>query len=307
MNQLPLMPPLLFTVLLNHAIAVHAALNVVATIPDFGALAQEIGGDKVKVTSICRGTEDAHFVDARPSFIKVLNQADLLLEGGAELEIGWLPPLLNAARNPKIMSDAPGHVLLSRGIRLLEVPTGPVDRSMGDVHPMGNPHYWNDPANGKIMAGTLAEALTRLDPANGPFYQANLQAFTERLDKRLADWTKALEPYRGTKVITYHKSFDYFLARFGFELVGTVESKPGIEPSPSYINGLIARLKTQGVKLVIVEPFRPRRTPEYLAEALGAKLVVVPEKVGGHEKVKDYLGLFDYDVAQIAAALKASP
>ncbi|HEY2952611.1 MAG TPA: zinc ABC transporter substrate-binding protein, partial [Verrucomicrobiae bacterium] len=139
----------------------HATLNVVATLPDFGAIAQEIGGDKIKVTSIARGTEDPHFVDARPSYIRVLNQADVLLEGGAELEIGWLPPLLNGARNAKIQGDAPGHVILSRGIRLLELPTGPVDRSMGDVHPLGNPHYWLDPDNGKIIAQTLAEAFSK--------------------------------------------------------------------------------------------------------------------------------------------------
>src|SRR3989454_4649719 len=206
----------------------HAKLNVVATIPDFGAIAQEIGGDKIKVTTIARGTEDPHFVDARPSFIRVLNQADVLIEGGAELEIGWLPPLVNSARNAKILSDAPGHVILSRGIRLLDVPTGPVDRSMGDVHPFGNPHYSLDPANGKIIANALAETFSRLDPANAAYFRANLQKFNERLDKKLAEWTKLLEPYRGGKVVTYHKSFDYVLERFGLVLSGTIEPKPGI-------------------------------------------------------------------------------
>lgn len=284
----------------------QAKLNVVATIPDFGAIAEEIGGDKVKVTSIARGTEDAHFVDARPSYIRVLNQADLLVEGGAELEIGWLPPLVNGARNAKILADAPGHVILSRGIRLLEVPTGPVDRSMGDVHPLGNPHFWTDPTNGKVIANALAEAFSRLDQANAGLYQANLQKFDERLDKKIAEWAKLMEPYRGTKVVTYHKSFSYFLDRFGLELAGTIEPKPGIEPSPSYINGLIPRLKAEQVKLVIIEPFRPRKTPEYVAQAIGARVVLAPTSVGGNEKVKDYISLFDYDVAQIVAALKES-
>jgi ABC-type Zn uptake system ZnuABC Zn-binding protein ZnuA len=282
----------------------QAKLNVVATIPDFGAIAQEVGGDKVKVTTICRGTEDAHFVDARPSFIRVLNQADVLIEGGAELEIGWLPPLVNGARNTRILSDAPGHVILSRGIRLLEVAMAPVDRSMGDVHPFGNPHFWTDPANGKIIASSLTETFSRLDPANAAFYRANLQKFTERLDEKLAEWAKLLEPYRGTKVVSYHKSFDYFLERFGFELAGTIEPKPGIEPSASYISELIPRLKSAGVKLVMIEPFRPRKTPEYVAQAIGAKLLILPEKVGGNQNAKDYFSLFDYDVAQIAAALK---
>jgi zinc/manganese transport system substrate-binding protein len=282
----------------------QAKLNVVATLPDFGAIAQEIGGDKVKVNSIAKGTEDPHFVDAKPSYIRVLNQADVLLEGGAELEIGWLPPLVNGARNPKILGDAPGHVILSRGIRLLEVPTGPVDRSLGDVHPLGNPHYWLDPANGKVIASAVAETLSKLDPANASYFTANLQKFNETLDKKIPEWTKTLEPYRGTKVVTYHKSLTYFLERFGFDLAGTIEPKPGIEPSPSYINALIPRLKSQGVKLVLVEPFRPRKTPTTIAQATGAKLLLVPASVNGHEKVKDYIGLFDYDVAQIAAALK---
>lgn len=292
--------------LLCGALPVQATLNVVATLPDFGAIAQEIGGDKIKVTSIARGTEDQHFVDARPSYVRVLNQADVLIEGGAELEIGWLPPLVNGARNSKILSDAPGHVILSRGIRLLEVPTGPVDRSMGDVHPFGNPHFSVDPANGKIIAARLADTFTQLDAANATFFEANRQKFNERLDKKLVEWTKLMEPYRGTKVVTYHKSFDYFLERFGLELAGTIEPKPGIEPSPSYINALIPRLKAEGVKLVIIEPFRPRKTPEYVAQAIGAKLLLVPGSAGGNEKVKDYFSLFDYDVTLIVAALKES-
>src|SRR5882672_12367645 len=156
-----------------------AKLNVVATLPDFGAIAQEIGGDKIKVTSIARGTEDQHFVDARPSYVRVLNQADVLIEGGAELEVGWLPPLVNGARNSKLLSDAPGHVVLSRSIQLLEVPTSPVDRSMGDVHPFGNPHFSMDPANGKIIAARLAETFSQLDAANAEFYRTNLQKFSE--------------------------------------------------------------------------------------------------------------------------------
>jgi len=279
-------------------------LKVVATIPDFGDIAQQVGGDRVKVDCLCRGTEDAHFVDARPSFIRLLNQADVLLEGGAELEAGWLPPLLNAARNSKILSESAGHVVLSRGIRLLEVSATPVDRSMGDVHPLGNPHYWGDPANGKIMATNIAEALSRVDPSGAAAYHSNCQRFVQRLDAKLAEWSKLLEPYRGTKVITYHKSYNYFLTRFDFQLVSTIEPKPGIEPSPSHVNSLVSRLKDQGVKLVIIEPFRPRKTAEQIAQAIGARLLILPDKVGGVEKAQDELGLFDYNVQQIAAALK---
>ncbi len=287
-------------------IMAQAKLNVVATLPDYAAIAEEIAGDKAKVTSIARGTEDQHFVDARPSYVRVLNQADVLIEGGAELEVGWLPPLISGARNPRILADAPGHIILSRGIRLLEVPTGAVDRSMGDVHPFGNPHFTLDPNNGKTIARTLAEAFSRLDPANAAIYQANRRKFDERLDRKIAEWSKQMEPYRGMKVVTYHKSFNYFLERFGLVLTGTIEPKPGIEPSPSYVNSLIPKLKAAGVRLILIEPFRPRKTPEYIAQNIGAKLVLLPGSVGANEKVKDYISLFDYDVSQIAAALKDS-
>jgi zinc/manganese transport system substrate-binding protein len=290
--------------LLNLSTAL-ADLKVVATLPDFGAIAQEIGGEHVKVTTLAKGTEDPHFVDAKPSFITVLNKADVLIEGGAELELGWLPPLLTSARNRKIIGDAPGHVVISKGIRLLDVPAGTVDRSMGDVHPYGNPHYWLDPGNGKLIAALLAETFSREDEKNASTYQANLKKFDEELGKKLAEWSKQLEPYRGTKVVTYHKSFDYFLQRFGFELVGTIEPKPGIEPSPSYVSGLVPRLKTEGAKLVLIEPYRPRKTPESIASNIGAKLLILPEKVGGNEKTKDYIALFDYNVAQIVAALES--
>lgn len=282
----------------------HAKLNVVATLPDYGAIAEEIGGDMVKVTSLAKGTEDPHFIDARPSFLRILNQADVLLEGGAEMEIGWLPALVNNARNPKILGDAPRHVLMAQGIPLLDVPLAPVDRSMGDVHPAGNPHFAHDPANGRIMAAHLVEVFSKLDAANALLYQANLRKFNERLDQKLAEWARLMEPFRGTKVVTYHKSYEYFAARFGLEIVGQIEPKPGIEPSPTHINALIPRMKEAGAKLVMIEPNRPRKTPQYVADAIGAKLVIVPGMVGGHEKIKDYFSLFDYDVAQITAALK---
>jgi zinc/manganese transport system substrate-binding protein len=282
----------------------HAKLNVVATLPDFGSIAEAIGGDKVKITNLTKGTEDPHFVDARPSFITILNKADVLLDGGLELEIGWLPPLINAARNPKILSDGSGRINLSRGVHVLDIPTAPVDRSMGDVHPFGNPHYWLDPANGKVIAANISAAFSKLDAANAGFYAANLAAFNLRIDQKIAEWSKALEPLRGTKVVTYHKSFDSFLERFELKLVATIEPKPGIEPSPTHINALIPLAKEQQVKFVMVEPNRPRRTPAYVAESIGAKLVVIPQMVGGHAKVKDYFGLFDYAVAQILEAQK---
>lgn len=260
--------------------AAHAKLNVVATLPDFASLAEEIGGDKVKVTSLARGTEDAHFVDAKPSFIRVLNQADVLIEGGAELELGWLPPLVQNARNPRILPNAPGHIVLARGLKLLDVPTK-LDRSQGDVHAAGNPHYNLDPGNFKVMAANIAEGFSRLDPANASLYQANLRAFSERLDVKMAAWAKLAEPLRGVKVITYHKSFDYLAARYGFEIVDQIEPKPGLEPTATHISTLIPKAKAAGVKLVMMEPNRARKTPQFVADSIGAKLVVCPGLVGG--------------------------
>ena len=178
---------LLLLALTLSASSAYAKLDVVATITDFGAIAKEIGGDKVKVTSIAKGTEDSHFVDARPSFVRVLNRADVLIEGGAELEIGWLPPLVNSARNRRILGETPGHVILGKSIRLIEVPAGPIDRSMGDIHPLGNPHFWLDPGNGKVIALVLASVFSKLDPANQAVYAKNLHDFTTRLDKKIAD------------------------------------------------------------------------------------------------------------------------
>jgi zinc/manganese transport system substrate-binding protein len=281
-----------------------AKLNVVATLADFGSIAEQIGGDKVKVISLARGTEDPHFVDARPSHITTLNKADVLLEGGLELEIGWLPPLVNSARNGKILTGAKGRVVMADGIHIMEVPLTPVDRSMGDVHPLGNPHFWLDPENGKIMAAHLANVFSELDSSNTRVYQANLKAFNDRVDRKMAEWTKMMAPHRGAKIVTYHKSFEYFAARFGLDVIGQLEPKPGIEPSPTHIAALIPRAKEAGVKLVIVEPYRPRKPAEYVAHAIGAKLLLLPEKVGGNPQTKDYISLFDYDIQQIVNALK---
>ena len=175
---------------------------------------------------------------------------------------------------------------------------------MGDVHPGGNPHFSLDPANGKVMAATIAEALARLDPAGATVFQSNQRRFEERLEAKLGAWTRALAPHKGTKVITYHKSFDYLLDRFGFELVGTIEPRPGLEPSPTHINALIPRAREAGVRLVIIEPNRPRRTPQRVAESIGAKVVVLPIMVNGAEAATNYISLFDHTVGQLSAALK---
>ena len=282
----------------------HARLNIIATTSDIGALAEEIGKDKVEVTSIAKPTEDPHFVDAKPSFIVKLNKADMLIEGGLQLEIGWLPPLVLSARNQKILPGNPGYFVVgSMGIHVLEVPTE-VTRALGDVHPYGNPHFMLDPLNGKIVATHICNRLCEIDATDCTYYKDNLNNFIKRLDQKLSEWQKMLEPFRGTKIVTYHKTFPYFAQRFNLDVVGTLEPKPGIPPSPTHLNTLIPMMKNEGVKLILIEQFRERKIPEFVADRTGAKIVVVPIMAGGLKETTDYIALFDYIVKQIVTALE---
>jgi ABC-type Zn uptake system ZnuABC Zn-binding protein ZnuA len=278
-------------------------LRVVATTPDLGSLAQAVGGDVIEVTTIARPTEDPHFVDARPSFIRLLNQADVLIEGGAQLEAGWLPPLIDGARNPRIGLGAPGRIVASEGISLLEVPNR-LDRSMGDVHPLGNPHYLLDPLNAKTAAATIQTGLCAVDHDHCTNYAEGLRQFHAAIDAKLPAWQAALSAARGTKVVTYHKDFDYFAARFGLDVIDTLEPKPGIPPSPTHLTELIPKMKAQGVRLIIAEPNRERQNPEFVASNTGARVLLLPI-MPGTEHGADYIGLIDYNVGQVADALKA--
>ena len=284
----------------------RAELNVVASLPDFGAIAEAVGGDAVKVTTIARGSEDPHFVDARPSFIRVLNRADLLIEGGAELEAGWLPTLVNAARNSKIRGAGAGHLVLSRAVKLIDVPVAPVDRSMGDVHAVGNPHFWLDPRNGKHLAEAIASSLSKLDPKNEELFRANLSRFNTTLEAKWEEWRKKMEPLRGVKLITYHKSFEYLADAFGMEIVGQLEPKPGIEPSATHMNELVQKAKDVAVKFVVIEPFRPRGVAEQVANAIGAQVLILPDKTGSTPEAKDYFALFDAIVDKFTSAPASS-
>jgi zinc/manganese transport system substrate-binding protein len=276
-------------------------LRIVATTPDLAAIARAVGGDDVEVTAIARPTEDPHFVDPKPSYILLLNKADMLIEGGAALEAGWLPPLLDSARNPRIALGAPGRVIASQGVSLLEVPTV-ADRSMGDVHPFGNPHYLLDPANAKTVAQTIAEALCGIDHEHCDGYAARAGQFRATIDAKLPEWQSLLGAVRGQKVVTYHKNFDYFARRFGLDVVGTLEPKPGIPPSPTHLAQLIPRMRAQGVRLIIVEPNRERQNPDFVAEKTGARVLVLPIMPGGEEAI-DYVGLIDYSVRRVASAV----
>src|SRR5215467_11315248 len=230
----------------------HAAdkLKVVATTADLAAVARAVGGDDVDVTTLARPTEDPHFVDAKPSFIRIVNQADVLIEGGASLEAGWLPPILDSARNAKISPGSPGRVVAAQGIRLLDVPAQ-LDRSMGDVHPQGNPHFMLDPVAAKTVARSIQTAYCAVDGQRCADYEAALHRFEDAVEARLAGWRAALAPLKGTKVVTYHKDFDYFFDRFGMDVVDTLEPKPGIPPSPTHLTELIPKMRAGGVRLIV--------------------------------------------------------
>src|SRR5215472_11614494 len=229
----------------------RARLNVVATTPDLAAIAREIGGDRIEVTTLAKPTEDPHFVDAKPSFIVKLNHADVLIEGGAELEIGWLPALLDQARNSKLAPGASGRVACAQGISLLEVPST-LDRSRGDIHAAGNPHYLMDPVNAKTVAQHVTDAFCAQDEKSAAVYRANLKKFTDAIDAKLTEWERLLAPYKGQQLASYHNSWLYFGNRFGFKIDLFLEPKPGIPPTPTHLAEVITKMRQDKVRGILV-------------------------------------------------------
>jgi zinc/manganese transport system substrate-binding protein len=299
---------LLFVVLLAVPAMARAQgkLNVITTTEDLAAIAREIGGDHVTVEAMARGYQDPHFVEAKPSFILKLQKADVLVLVGRELEIGWLPPLIQQSRNAKIQQGAAGYLDASLQASILEIPTGQVTRAMGDVHPLGNPHYWMDPENGKRVGKEIADKLSELRPNDKGFYQQKLADFTSRVDAAEKKWQAEMAPYKGTKVVTYHRSFPNFAERFGLDIIGYVEPKPGIPPSPQHTLDLINEMKRQNVKIVLVEPYFDMKTPNSIGRDTGAQVLVMPPSVGGVKEITDYFKLFDYDIALLVDAIKKS-
>ena len=279
-------------------------LNVMTTTEDLASIAREVGGDRATVESIARGYQDPHFVEAKPSFILKLQKADLLIAVGRELEVGWLPPLVQQSRNRKIQPGADGYLDASTRARILDVPTGPVTRAMGDVHPQGNPHYWLDPENGKAIAKSIAEKLSQLRPDDRAYFDQRLADFTARITDAQKRWQAMMAPYNGTKVVTYHRSFSNFAERFGLDVVGYVEPRPGIPPTPQHTLDLMNAMKQQNVKLVLVEPYFDSKTPNAIGRDTGAKVLVMPPSVGGVKEASDYVKLFDYDIGLLVSALQ---
>jgi zinc/manganese transport system substrate-binding protein len=285
------------------AFSTEAKINVVATLPDLGSLAREIGGDNINLTVLAKPTEDPHFVDARPSFVVALRGADVLIDGGAELELGWLPPLLQNARNPKLDVGKPGRVQASAGIRLMNVPAN-VTRAAGDVHALGNPHFGVDPIIAKAIAQHIAQALAAVDAANAAIYDANYKKFEAAINGKLQEWGATMLPVKGQHVVAYHDSWPYFAHRFGLNIDIFLEPKPGIPPSPSHLAEVIAQMKAQKIKAIIVEPYHDRKIAERVADATGAKVVDFAQYPGALSGTDSYVKLIDKLVANLAAALK---
>lgn len=290
-------------VLLASATA-QAKLNVVASTPEFGAIAREIGGDRIELFTLAKPTEDPHFVDAKPNFVVKLNKADALIEGGAELEIGWLPPLIDQARNPKLAPGKPGRIVCSKGIALLEIPTT-LDRSKGDVHAAGNPHFMTDPLNGKIVAENIANAFSALEPGSTSVFKGNLDKFNQRIDAKLGEWKKALAPYAGQRIVSYHNSWPYFAQRFDLKFDLFLEPKPGIPPSPTHLSQVIATMKSENIGIIVCQPHLNHRSAELVASRTGATVLDFASYPGIKGVPDDYMGWMDSLVQGLAKALAA--
>ena len=314
-------------------------IQVCATVSDLGSLVREVGGDQVSVTVFAKGTEDPHFIEAKPSFIKALSQCDLYVQTGMDLELGWAPVLLQNARNGAVLPGGHGFLDASTVIAPLEVPTGPVDRSMGDVHPLGNPHYLPDPVNGLRVARLIRDKLIELRPNHKAYFENRYASFSKRLgtalvgeklagkydaeklallyergrldaflkqqgeETRLGGWLGLLLPYYGAKAVDDHNIWPYFSRRFGINVIGHMEPKPGIPPTTGHLRALVERMRADGVKLVLAAAYYDPRHARFISENTGARVASLANQIGAREGTDDYLGMIDYNVRQLLGAL----
>jgi zinc/manganese transport system substrate-binding protein len=278
-------------------------IRVVTTIPDLKALTEEVGGKLVDVDALARGTQNAHELEMRPSLMLKLRRADILIENGLDLD-SWADVAVQSANNPNIVRGAPGRVDVSRGIRVLEVPSTRVDRSMGDVHPLGNPHYSLDPGMAPIVTQNIVDALARLAPDRRAELERNRQSFLSRLDEAMARWTRAMEPLKGAKVVVYHPQWIYLLTRFGLVQAATLEDRPGIPAAPAHVSRIIRQMRDEQIKVLIVEPWNDLKLANRVAEEAGAKAVVLASMVGGVKGADSYIGAIDHNVNTLVAAMK---
>lgn len=281
-----------------------AKVQVVTTLQDFASIADAIGGNRVETFSLAKGYQDPHFVDAKPSFILKLSRADVLIVAGLELEIGYLPPLLDQSRNAKIHPGNPGYLDASVGCDIVGRPTQQVTRAMGDVHPYGNPHYWTDPSNGRVIARSIAARLSQIDPGGQATYSKNLSDFEAKLSAKEKEWDGKMAPFAGAKIVTFHDSWPNFAKHFKLQIADHVEPKPGIPPSPTHTLELINLINAQKIPVILVEPYFDLKTPNAISSKTGAVVLVFYPSVGGTPDIKDYFSLFDHNVDALANAMK---
>jgi zinc/manganese transport system substrate-binding protein len=280
-----------------------AAVKVVTTTTDLRSITEMIGADKVSVMSIATGFQNPHFVDPKPSYIISLSKADMFVTVGLDLETGWSPQLVTSSRNAKIQKGANGYVDASIGVPLMQVPTA-ANRGEGDIHIFGNPHYWLDPANAKVIAKNICDGLKRVDAVNAAFYDTNLKTFLTKLNEKMVEWQAKMTAYKNAPVIAYHNEWCYFENRFGLKIVDFMEPKPGIPPSPSQMAKVINEVKSDNIKVLISSPYFSTSTPELISKQTGAKAITLATSVGAFDSIKNYFDLFDYDINQIISALK---
>ncbi|HEX4932938.1 MAG TPA: metal ABC transporter substrate-binding protein [Gemmatimonadaceae bacterium] len=282
----------------------RAQLKVVTSTTDLYDIARAVGGNRVVASHIGEGYQDPHFIEAKPSFVLQLQKADVWAFVGLDLEIGWMSLLLDGARNPRIRPGGSGYVDVSRAIPVLDQARGAVDRSQGDVHPLGNPHYWLDPENGRKIAALFRQKFSELAPQDAATFAANEQAFGERLSAAERAWAGDLATLKGKPIVAWHTSWRYFAEYTGVNLVGFMEPKPGVPPSPSHLAGLIATMRQTGAKVILMEPFYDRKTADFVAARVGGTVLVLPPSVGGAPGLDDYVAVMRHDVQQLAAAVR---
>ncbi len=279
-------------------------IKVVTTTTDLADLARSVGGDKVEVTGLLSGSQDPHYMEPRPDFIVKMNRADVFAEIGMDLEIGWSPVLLSQARNPKIQKGQPGYCDASVGVRILEKPTGPVDRSRGDIHIYGNPHYWTDPLNAAIMARNLRDAFIRVDPAGTAAYQANYQRLFDQLKAMAVKEAERFKPFAGLKVAVFHREASYLTQRLHLNVVASIEEKPGVPPSAAYLKQVVDQLRRENVKIILVAPFNNRSYADAVAREIKGRVVVLPISVGSMRGAETYESTFQLSVNLLLAAAR---
>jgi zinc/manganese transport system substrate-binding protein len=281
----------------------QAALKVLATTADWAALATELGGDQVNVYTATNALQDVHQVDAKPSLVARVRTADLVVANGAELEIGWLPVLVQESGNAKIRPGSPGYFEATSAVKLMDVPTS-VDRSQGDIHPLGNPHIQLDPRNVAAVAKALTARLASLDAANAPYYQARGNDFQARWQQAMARWGAAAAPLKGVPVVVIHRDQAYLCRWLGLTQLAAIEPKPGVPPSAGYLGELVTRLSTSKPKMILANAYNDPKAAQWLSQKVGAPVVTLPFSVGGTPAAKDLFGLFDDTLARLLAAAK---